>query len=81
MDLFGLGFVAEQLHRTEEPEGKQRGTDERKGDIHSRCDDCSERQEIQQKARAKRCHRRTRRLPSRKLICTFQNVIERRLRF
>lgn len=79
MDLFGLGFVAEQLHPTEKPEGEQRGTDERKGDIHRRCDDCSERQEIQQKARAKRSHCRTRRLSSGELIRAVEKAIERRL--
>lgn len=78
MDLVSLGFVAEKFHRTEEPERKQRGPNERKSDIHRRCGDGPERQEIQQKARAKCRHCGLRRLLSGELVRAGEKMVERR---
>ena len=71
MAVSGLSFGAVKFAGFEKPEEKQRRSHERKGDGNECRRDGSERQEIEQKARAKRGERGPRRFAAREVIRTF----------
>jgi len=76
MILSGLSFAAAEFAGFEKPEEKQRRSQQRKGDTDEGRRDGTERQEIQQKARAECRHRGPQRLAPREVLGAVHQVIE-----